>query len=107
MALKSLEKDGDREAYVIEAMPEIGRPVTFHFDTASGLLVRTDVVVVSQEGESSSSEYLADYKEVDGVKTPHLMREVTPLSTVIFKLTDVKNNVVVDDSKFAGPKRND
>ena len=104
MVLDGLEKDGDSEAYVIEATPENGRPVTFHFDKSSGLLVRTDSVVVNQEGQSHSTVYFADYRDVDGVKTPCLIRGVTPLSTIIFKLTDIRNNIEIDGSKFVMPK---
>ena len=65
MVLDGLEKDGDIEAYVIEATPESGRPVTFHFGKSSGLLVRIDSVVVSQEG---LWPHEAQYPHPGGVK---------------------------------------
>jgi zinc protease len=107
MVLTGLLKEGDSESYVIEATPEKGRPVTFHFDKVNALLVQTDMVVVSPEGESPVRDYFAEYREVDGINTPFLTREVTPLVTVIFKLTEIKNNVPIDESKFVKPKGND
>jgi hypothetical protein len=104
MVLTGSQKEGETESYVIEATPEKGRPVKLYFEKATGLLVRTDRVSMTPQGELPSSEHLADYRELDGVKAPYLIRGVTPLVTIIFKLTEIKNNVTIDESKFLKPQ---
>jgi hypothetical protein len=40
---------------------------------------------------------------VDGVKIPHTLKRVTPAMTMVTKITEVKNNVEIDDAKFNKP----
>ena len=47
--------------------------------------------------------YLEDYRVVDGVKIAHTMRQVTPMFTMVMRLTEVKHNVTLDDKMFKKP----
>jgi hypothetical protein len=47
--------------------------------------------------------YLDDYKVVDGVKIPHTLKQVNPAMTMVIKITEVKNNVEIEEAKFAKP----
>jgi carboxyl-terminal processing protease len=83
------EKVGERETYVLWG----GAPGTdldkLYFDIQTGLLLRKGNV------------YYEDYHEVDGVKLPFTIREESPLGFgFVFKVTEVKHNVAVDDGKF-------
>lgn len=96
------EKIGDRTAYVVEAaLPEGGTPDRIFFDAQTGLLLR----VVSQHHDSEGVfEYRVDYddyREVDGVKLPFVVRQTTGASTLTIKLTGVRHNVALDDSQFS------
>ena len=44
-----------------------------------------------------------DYKEVDGIKIPHTMRQVSSAFTLIVKLEEIKHNVPIDEAKFNKP----
>jgi zinc protease len=99
MTLIGMRKDDERDSYVIDATTEGGRSVKFHFDKDTGLLIRTDSGVDGQE-----ISYFGDYREVEGVKAPFLLREVNPAITVIIKLTEIKNNIAIDDSQFRMPQ---
>jgi hypothetical protein len=97
------EKVGDRDTYVIEAVPPDGKPEKLYFDVSSGLLVRQDLVTISPQGEVPAQIYFEDYRDAGGIKTPFNVKQVAGSITFITKLTEVKLNVPVDDSKFAKP----
>lgn len=104
MELKGTEKVGEADAYVVVGTPVDLPSETFYFDTKSGLLVRRDATTISPEGNVSSKTFFEDYREVDGVKVPFKMRATTPQIEIVMIFTEVKNNVPVEDAKFAKPK---
>lgn len=104
MEVKGTEKVGDKETYVVVATPNGLAPETFYFDVKSGLLVRSDMTVVSPEGKITTQTFYDDYREVDGVKTAYKMRAVLPQFEIITIITEIKNDVKVEDSLFAKPK---
>ncbi|MGH9801281.1 MAG: hypothetical protein ACRD82_13020, partial [Blastocatellia bacterium] len=106
MEVKGKEKVGDAEAYVIEATPSKGKPEKLYFDASSGLLVRLDIEVESEQGSLALQIFTEDYKPVDGVKVPHTIRQVSEAFSMTIKYTDVKQNVTVDDAKFNKPSGN-
>ena len=103
IAVKGKEKVGDKDAYVLTATPAEGAPETWYFDATTGLLIRMDLERESPQGKMAVQVFQEDYKEVDGVKIPHTMRQVTSAFTIIIKITEVKHNVPIDDAKFNKP----
>lgn len=107
LTLKGSEKiqvrDGARETYVIEAAVSQGKPDKLYFDKETGLLLRTDSVEKTEDGNQDTREYTLDYKEVDGVKVPFTIRYVTAEGPLIIRLTEVKQNVELNDSVFSKP----
>jgi len=104
MTLKGVEKVGVRSAYLIEAVPQVGNPEKFYFDMQTGLLIRKDSEEEGAEGKHSVVEYYEDYRMVDGIKLPFLLRQQSPGMDLIIKLTDIKHNVTIDDAKFNKPE---
>ena len=47
--------------------------------------------------------YVDDFKVIDGLKIPHTMRQVNPAMTILIKFTEVKNNIDIEEAKFAKP----
>ena len=47
--------------------------------------------------------YMDDYKVVDGVKIAHTMKQTNPAMIIVIKISEVKNNVEIDDVKFGKP----
>jgi carboxyl-terminal processing protease len=84
------DKVGDRDCFVLNRMAGGIVIERLFFEVATGLLVR------------ENDTYLEDYREVDGVKVPFVAREspATPVATVV-RLKEVKQNVAIDESKFA------
>lgn len=64
------EKVGDAECYKVVVTPKTGKPETRFYDKASGLLVKTTSVQVSQMGEIPVESLASDYREVEGLKLP-------------------------------------
>jgi outer membrane lipoprotein-sorting protein len=106
LEVKGKEKVGSSEAYVIEATPSEGGPEKLYFDVNTNLLVRHDAEVESPQGKLLMETYMEDYKVVDGVKIPHTVKQVNPAMTIVIKITEVKNNVDIDDAKFNKPSGN-
>jgi len=103
LAVTGREKVGTSDAYVVEATPPEGGSEKLYFDTQTGLLVRTDAVSRSPQGEIPAEVYIEDYKEVNGVKVPLTVRQVTSVVTSLIRFTDVKPNLEVEPNKFSKP----
>jgi hypothetical protein len=84
------EKMGDQECVVL-TRSIMGQVIErLYFATVTGLLLR--------EGDL----YLEDYREVDGVKVPFVARQAGAKGmTTTIRLTNVRQNVTIDESKFA------
>lgn len=103
MTVKSKEKVGSAEAYLVEATPAEGGPEKLYFDVATGLLIRTDTERDSPQGKMAIEAYMSDYKMVDGVNVPHTLKQVTPMFSMTIKMAEIKHNVPVEDAKFNKP----
>lgn len=95
---------GEREAYVVEATPpDGGQPEKLYFDVQTGLLVRKHVEVKIVLGQFPTQTDYEDYREVDGVKLPFTIRWAIPGRAWGRKITEVKQNVPLDDAQFDSP----
>jgi zinc protease len=103
LAVKGKDKVGDHEVYVVEATPVEGSAETWYFDTTTGLMLRRDTVREGPQGRQEIQEFLDGYKEVDGVKLPFSIRQVTTAFTIDIKIEEVNHNVPIDDAKFNKP----
>ena len=104
MELKGVEKVGADDAYVITATRGDLPSETFYFSSKTGFLVRQDSTLDTPEGKTPTKNFFEDFRDVDGVKLPFKARSVLPQFEGTTILTEVKQNVAVDDSKFAKPK---
>src|SRR4030095_4874712 len=98
IVVKGKDKVGEKDAYVVEATPVDSGTETWYFDAQSGMVVRQDVERDGPMGKQAVQSFLEDYKEVDGVKIPFSIRQVTPQFTITIKIEDVKSNVPIDDA---------
>jgi outer membrane lipoprotein-sorting protein len=103
MTLKGKESVDGHDAYVIAATAKDGSPETWYFDVDSGLKVRNQSQAEGPNGPVDVDTKLGDYREVDGVKFPFLLHQSFGEFAFTIKLTDVKQNVPIDDAKFDKP----
>ncbi len=106
MSVKGKEKLGGHEAYVIEAPREDGSSEKMYFDTQSGLLVQTEIPMdVPDEGKTIVNSQYEDYREVEGVKVPFIIRQTSADFDFVIRLSEVKYDVPIDDAKFKKPSQ--
>ena len=78
------EKLGGKDVYVVRMGFD-----SWYFDAEDGLLLR------------KGNMYYDDYREVDGIKLPFKLRdEVLASAGIIYRLTEIKHNVKIDEAKF-------
>ncbi|MCI0389397.1 MAG: hypothetical protein MOB07_11640 [Acidobacteria bacterium] len=104
LTFKGTEKVGDKITHKLEGVSQDGYSETMYFDVESGLIVRTDSVVESPAGKAVLEVHYEDYREVDGIKIPFAARHRSPELNMIFKISEVKHNVPIEDAKFEKPK---
>lgn len=103
ITLKGRETVGGSEVYVLEATPAEGSAERWYFDVTTGLLKRVDVEREGPQGKIPLEVYLEDYREVDGLRLPFTVRQVSPVFSLILRTEEVKHNVSIEGGKFAKP----
>lgn len=99
-----VRKVDGRDTYAIRLVPATGKPVLQYHDAKTFLVVRTDTVVESPQGTLPIEAYLSDYRTVDGVRVPFKTRQrVAGIAEILLTITEVKNNVALEDTRFAKP----
>lgn len=101
--VKGKDKVGEKEAFALEGTPAEGSTETWYFDAASGLLMRLDIERETPQGKMAIQIFHEDYKDVNGIKVAHTLRQVNPAFTITIKFNEVKHNVPVDDARFNKP----
>jgi photosynthetic reaction center cytochrome c subunit len=101
--VRRTEKVGDREAYLVVGQRAGKTPLQLYFDKQSGLLVRLVRFGETPLGRLPTQIDYADYKETGGVKIPLRWTLARPGGRFTIQVSDVKQNVPVDDAKFAKP----
>jgi hypothetical protein len=103
MQVHGTEKVGDREAYLVVGQRE-GKPlIQLYFDEQSGLLVRLVRFGETALGQMPTQIDYADYRDADGVKIPYRWTLARPSGRFTIQVSEVQQNVPVDEGKFVKP----
>jgi hypothetical protein len=78
-------------------------PVRLYFDKNSGLLVRMVRYADTPVGRNATQIDYADYREMEGVKSPFRWTLARPNGRFTIQVKEAKNNVPIEDSKFSKP----
>jgi hypothetical protein len=97
------EKIGHREAHVLVGIRQDQRTAKLYFDDQSGLLIRLVLYVESPLGLNSAQIDFADYRDVTGVQVPFSLTFSQPGSSLTIQIEDVRQNIPIDNLKFAKP----
>lgn len=109
LEFKGTETFGDEQVYVLESKPTPARKERFSFNVKSGLLVREQSEGKDAKGVEGAIETShADYREVDGLKYPHLNKTRISVGgheilNVEFKVKAIKHNEKFEDAIFSPP----
>lgn len=103
MRLRGTEKVDDHEAYLVVGEREEKPPIRLYFDKQSGLLVRLVRFGETALGWLPTQIDYADYRDTNGVKIPYRWTVARPSGRFTIQVSDLRQNVAVDDAKFAKP----
>jgi hypothetical protein len=104
VSLAGKEMVGDRSAFVLEVTPKTGPKARSWVDAETYLVLKTAVTVDAPPiGAVEQIMEFGDYRTVDGVKVPFLVKSMNSVQTVTGVLTDVKHNVEIDEALFRRP----
>jgi photosynthetic reaction center cytochrome c subunit len=94
-------------AYVVSATGGDGHPaLKLYFDPQSGLLKRLIRYTETALGRNPTEIDYADYRDTNGVKIPYEWTLVRPNGSFTIRVTDVKQNVPIDQKLFTAPAEN-
>lgn len=97
------DKIGDVDVIPLTGTRQGLPPVRMFFDAKSGLLLRMVRYTDNPLGRMPVQIDYADYRDVDGVKLPFRWTLSRPNGRFTIQISDVKQNVPIEDSKFAKP----
>jgi hypothetical protein len=103
MKVEGSEKIGEREAYVVVGERQGKTPIRLYFDEQSGLLLRLMRFGETALGWLPTQIDYADYRESSGVKVPYRWTLARPNGRFTIQLIELKQNVSVDEARFAKP----
>jgi outer membrane lipoprotein-sorting protein len=78
-------------------------PMRLFFDKESGLLLRSVRYADTPLGRNPTQVDYSDYRAQDGVKVPFQWTVARPLGRFTIQVTELQQNVPVDDKKFEKP----
>lgn len=96
-----LDRIDGREVYIVRATSAANQRANLFFDVATGVLVRRTSGVPTVLGTFVYQVDYADYKDFGGVKIPTTIKFAVPNIYWTRKITDVKVNAPIEDSKFS------
>ncbi len=107
--VKGVEKIDGHDTYEVLALATGELPAELYFDTQSGLLVRKVFYDPNPVGQDPTNIDYSDYRATpNGAKFPYTIKSYSlPPNTrgagVTMHITNIQENVAIDNSKFAKP----
>ncbi|RPJ76576.1 MAG: hypothetical protein EHM24_01985 [Acidobacteria bacterium] len=103
--LAGKEKIEGRDAHVLVFTPKAGPASKQYFDAETFMLVRSvsKMDVPEMGGEVEQTTDVSDYRDVDGMKVPFVLKVSTPMQGIAIALTKVEHNKPIEDAMFSRP----
>jgi photosynthetic reaction center cytochrome c subunit len=101
--VRPADKIGGHEVLQVIAANPGKPPMRLFFDKESGLLVRTIRYAETPLGRNPTQVDYADYRAEGGIKLPYQWTLSRPLGRFTIQVTEMQQNVPIDDSKFIKP----
>lgn len=105
IAITGSDKIGDKDVWAARASTTSGMRERLYFDKQTGLLVRRVSASPTVLGFFVYQIDYEDYRTVDGVKIPYLTKWSIPGRSWTRKITEVKDNEPINDTKFNQPTK--
>jgi len=101
--VRETAKIGDRDAYLVVGERTGKPPIDLYFDQQTGLLLRLVRYGETALGRLPTQIDYADYRDTDGVTIPYRWTLARPSGRFTIQVSEVQQNVPVDDGKFVKP----
>jgi zinc protease len=101
--LTGQEMLGDRKVYVIRLTTAGGKTSTRYYDAETFFLLRENGSRETPQGNMDIKADFSDYREVNGIKAPFLIKQSMAMGEIVLKIVEMKNNVEIDDARFSKP----
>ncbi len=92
-----------RTALAVRFVPASGKAITRYFDAASFLMLRETGTRETPQGPIDVRADFSDYRDVNGIKAPFQIRQSMPFGQIVVNITELKNNVEIEDARFTKP----
>jgi hypothetical protein len=104
IALAGKEKVGDRDAFVLTVTPADGPASRVFVDAETYLALRSvSTIELPEVGNLEQTVEFSDFRDVDGIKVPFLVKGSSSVQTFTIKVTKIEHNVRVDPALFTKP----
>ncbi|MBZ5504079.1 MAG: c-type cytochrome [Acidobacteriia bacterium] len=103
LRVRPADKIGSHEVYQVIGTSPGKPPLRMFFDKVSGLLMRTIRYAESPLGRNPTQVDYAEYRLDSGIRLPFQWTVARPLGRFTIQVSEIQQNVPVDDSKFAKP----
>jgi hypothetical protein len=97
------DKIGLHSVYVVEYSSQKNETTKLYFDAESGLVLRSEETLAKPDGTFTTKLDMDDYRSVDGMMVPFRMKRTEKGAVIKIRLTQVKNNLPIDDEMFVKP----
>jgi zinc protease len=91
------------DCYKVVLTPKEGKPETSYYSKKSGLIVKSEIMAVTQMGEMNVEMVVSAYKEFDGVKVPTRMLQRAAGQEFVIAIDNVKYNESLPADRFEPP----
>lgn len=92
-----------KPAFRLRMTPKEGKPEEQFYDKATGLLIKTKMVMPSPMGDVPIVAIVNEYREVDGIKTPVKLTNEMGAVSMVMSFSSVKFNETIPEAMFALP----
>ena len=99
LTIEAIEKVEGKDAYKVKVVNPTGQTIYDYFNVESGLRIQSKQTTVSPQGEFTQIQSFSDYKEIDGVKFPFLIK-ISGVQNMELKVDSVSINTDLSDDLF-------
>lgn len=100
MELKGTENVDGTDCYIVNVKKPGGGSISEYYSMQSGLKKKSVTTMDAEQGKMIQSVYYDDYRDVDGIQFPHMIKQVVGPQKFELKVTEINVNSGIDDSLF-------
>lgn len=101
--LAGTEDVNGKACYKVIMTPNEGGAETRYFDKTSGLLTKVIMPVVTPDGTATAEMSMSDYRDEEGILTPHTIAQKLPTVELTIKIQSIKHNAEIPAGRFDPP----